>query len=298
MKSTLFPGILFSLAGALSASAANIAWVSFHSGDNAPTAAAVTAGFTKAPDIGYTNLLAANGHTVTRIVQSGTPNAALLNSFDLIIVGRSVASGSFQGAGATAWNALTAPTIMMSGYTLRASRAGFTTGETMPDTFIPTDAIVDTIRLTVNNPAHPVFAGVSLDGSNTTVNAFASEVTFGTNVQAGISVNNNPLAGSGTLLARVGTAGDPAVNGPVIAEWLAGATMANTPASVLGGHRLVFLSGSRERGITSEAAGIFDLTADGTRMLLNAVDYMAVPEPTTFTLGVLGAACLLRRRRH
>lgn len=120
----------------------------------------------------------------------------MLNTYDLIIVGRSVASGSFQAAGATAWNALTAPTIMMSGYTLRASRAGFTTGETMPDTFNPTDAIVDTIRLTVNNPAHPIFAGVSHDGTNTTVNPFATEITFGaSNVQAGISVNNNPLAG-------------------------------------------------------------------------------------------------------
>jgi hypothetical protein len=74
--------------------------------------------------------------------------------------------------------------------------------------------------------------------------------------------------------------------------------MANTPASILGGHRLVFLSGTRERNITSEASGIFDLTADGTTMFLNAVNYMAVPEPATFTLSVLGAACLFRRRRR
>lgn len=74
--------------------------------------------------------------------------------------------------------------------------------------------------------------------------------------------------------------------------------MANTPASILGGRRLVFLSGTRERGITSEGSGIYDLTADGTTMFLNAVDYMAVPEPTTFTLGVLGAACMVRRRRR
>jgi hypothetical protein len=62
----------------------------------------------------------------------------------------------------------------------------------------------------------------------------------------------------------------------VIGEWQAGATMGNSTADSLAGHRLVFLSGSREQGITSQAAGIYDLTGDGARMFLNAVEYMAV----------------------
>jgi len=45
----------------------------------------------------------------------------------------------------------------------------------------------------------------------------------------------------------------------------------------------VFLTGSREHnGLTSEGAGIYDLTEDGARMFLNAVNYMSgvVPSPT------------------
>ena len=37
------------------------------------------------------------------------------------------------------------------------------------------------------------------------------------------------------------------------------------------------LTGSRESGITSHGAGIYDLTADGGKLFLNAVNYMAQP---------------------
>jgi hypothetical protein len=40
-------------------------------------------------------------------------------------------------------------------------------------------------------------------------------------------------------------------------------------------------TGSREQGITSQGAGIYDLTTDGTKMFLNAVNYMAGTEPGT-----------------
>jgi hypothetical protein len=110
------------------------------------------------------------------------------------------------------------------------------------------------------------------------VNGYANRVTYGTLLQNGISVNTDAIAGNGTVLAVVGTAGDPTLNGMIIGEWQAGATMGNAAADVLGGHRLTFLSGSREAGITSQAAGIYDLTEDGAKMLLNAVRYMAVPK--------------------
>jgi hypothetical protein len=84
------------------------------------------------------------------------------------------------------------------------------------------------------------------------------------------------MTNGGVVLGVVGNINDPAVaSGMVIAEWLPGAVMASNPSSPLGGRRLVFLSGSRESaGLTSEGAGIYDLTADGAQMLLNAVNYM------------------------
>jgi hypothetical protein len=216
-----------------------------------------------------------------------------LNDFDLVIISRSVPSGDYETDPETAaWNGITAPMIITGGYVLRNNRLGFTTGTTIPDTAGP-------VNLMVNNPSHPIFAGVTLDAGNTTVNPYADIVTFSGSVQRGISVNTNPAAGGGTVLATIGTSGDPAFGGMAIGEWPAGATTSTTPADTLGGHRLVFLTGSREAsGVSSETAGLFDLTADGQRMFLNAVNYMAVPEPATYVLAGLGFLLVLGWRRR
>ncbi|MBI2947666.1 MAG: hypothetical protein HYY23_08460 [Verrucomicrobia bacterium] len=257
--------------------AAKIAWVSFHSADGTPSGAAATAGFTKAVDVDYTELLKANGHTVTRIVTSGTPNLALLTTFDLVIISRSVPSGDYQDAPETAaWHSLSTPTMILGGYVLRANRLGLMTGNTIPDTAGP-------VALTVNNPAHAIFAGITLDANKTMMNPFADIVSFNDIPQRGISVITDPVASGGTVLAKISTDGDPAFGGTVIAEWRTGATMSNASADKLGGSRLVFLTGSRENsGLTAEGAGIFDLTEDGKKLFLNAVSYAAtMPRPQT-----------------
>ncbi len=259
-----------------------IAWVSFHPAEDTPSTDAANAGFTEAPDAAYTRLLTANNYAVTRILTTGTPDTALLNTFDLVIISRSVPSGDYQDPPETlAWNtSLTAPTMIMGGYVLRNSRLGFTTGGTIPDT-------AGTIRLKVNNPAHPIFAGVALDAENLMVNPYANLVTWNNTLQRGISVNTDPIASGGTILATVGTAGDPAFGGMIIGEWPAGTVTANARGDVLGGRRLVFLSGSREAsGLTSHGAGIYDLTEDGATLFLNAVQYMISPPPAAPTLSI------------
>ncbi len=252
------------------AAGANIVWVSFHAADTTPSAAAATAGFTQAPDAEYTQLLRAAGHTVTRYITTATPDVNFLNTFDLVIVSRSVPSGNYQQPASTAaWHSITKPTILLGGYILRASRLGYTTGETIPDTGGP-------IRLTVNNPAHPIFSGVALDGANTMVNAFAGIASFNNIVQRGISVNSSTPADSATILATVGTDTDAAFGGMIIGEYAAGSVMANASGDVTAGKRLVLLTGSRENaGLTAEGSGIFDLEGDGVRLFLNSVSYMA-----------------------
>lgn len=294
----LYPAILAAttlVSGSLPA--ANIAWVSFHLNDNTPSAAAGTAGFTLAPDYAYTGMLRDHGHTVTRFLTTGTPNTAVLNTYDLVIISRSVPSGDYQDPPETlAWNnALTAPTMILGGYVLRNNRLGFTTGTTMPDTS-------GAVSLKVNDPSHPIFFGVPLDSNNVMANPYAHIQTFNGLNQRGISVNSDPVAGGGTVLATVGTAGDAAFGRMIIGEWQPGAVLANTPASTLGGHRLVFLTGSRERdGLTAEGSGIYDLGPDGAQLFLNAVNYMAVPEPSVITLSIVGAGllglCMKRRAR-
>jgi len=76
----------------------------------------------------------------------------------------------------------------------------------------------------------------------------------------------------------------------IIGEWQAGDHI-NTDTTTLatdtlGGHRLILLTGSRETAtpaLTSEGAGIYDLTADGAKIFLNAVKYMISPGGSTNT---------------
>jgi len=246
----------------------DIAWVSFHPADNEPGADAAAAGFTEAADKGYTDLLRKAGHNVTRVQTSGTPDVAALNEYDLVIISRSVPSGDYQDAAeAAAWNSVETPILIFGGYILRTSRLGYTTGTTMVDT----DRV---IKLLANDPNHPIFADIALDGDGLMVNDYAGIVTALDNVQRGVSINNNPIVGGGKLVATVGTSDDPTVGGMVIGEFAAGTTLANGGADTLSGHRMVFLTGSREQGFTSQGAGIYDLEADGAKLFLNAVNYM------------------------
>lgn len=300
---------LASMTVAVSAQPVKIAWVSFHAGDNAPSAGAASVGFTQAPDIGYTSLLTGAGYNVTRIVTADNFNVSSLYAYDLVIIGRSVASAHYQQANETAaWNGFTGKLIDMGGYTMRASRLGWTTGDNIPDTS-------GSVTLKPTG-LHPIFQGIPVDGaSGNMFNPFATAITYtayGTNVTArGISVNNNTLEGGGRVLATVGTPGDPAFGGALIALWgpdwsnptadpQLGVTKINGGTDVLGGWRMAFLSGTREaNGINSETAGIFDLTPDGAKLFLNSVNYFltVVPEPSSVALFAIGGLALLLRRK-
>jgi hypothetical protein len=254
-----------------------IAWVSYHAADDEPHPDAADVGFTQAPDIEYTNLLKDAGYKVMRVVTSNNPNAELLNDADLVIISRTASSGHYSGAGATRWNGITAPMINLNGYTLRNSRLGFTDGGTMVDT-------TGDIRLNALDPNHPIFAGVALtDGvmDNPYAEGAVPLPPDPSILSRGISINNNTIDDEGTVLATIAevSADTGPVGGVVIAEFPAGATMENSsgsPDDVLGGPRLVFLTGSREpSGVTGgQAAALYDLYEDGGLMFLNAVEYM------------------------
>jgi len=167
--------------------------------------------------------------------------------------------------------------IIMHGYTLQTCCLGYTTGGTMGQNMVDTTG---DITLTVNDPNHPIFAGIPLT-AGTMTNPYAGLAVYptdGTTVTGGISIDTDPLNGGGTVLATVSAAGNGPVGGTVIAEWPAGATLmhgAEPGTDTLGGHRLVFLTGARQAsGKSVHTAGIYDLSADGAQMFLNAVQYM------------------------
>ncbi len=263
--------------------AKKVAFVTFHSADDAPSTAAVNNGFTTAPDKGYTDLLKAAGYAVTRVVQSNNPDVNALNAMDLVIVSRSVASGSFQSAAADIWNTkITKPLINLNGYTLRKSRLGFYIGSTIPDT-------TGAVKLAVADVNNPIFEGIELV-NGTMKNPFATLLTYADGVAArGISVVTDAADPNGVVLATIAAAEpNTTATGPagavMIAEWQAGATLTHDGGagkSTLAGRRLVFLTGSREAasGKDAQTAGMCDLTEDGAKLFLNAVKYMLTPPP-------------------
>ena len=267
---------------------ADVTWVSFHDSDS-PSADAAAAGLTAAADIGYTDLLTANGHSVTRFLTHEPLTVAdidQLNASDLVIISRSVNSGQYDPP--TDWNTkVSAPVIAMSGYILRSSRLNLTDGTSMVDTTGP-------LTLMADDPAHPVFNGVDIDGANN-VASIGDVVTENGALQRGISINMANVVGGSVIATSTesSTAG-----GPVIAEWPAGATLNN--GEILAGPRMTFLSGSREvDGVSSQTAGLYDLTPVGETMFLNAVQHMAVPEPSSAIMVgfALMFLTLARRRR-
>lgn len=270
---------------------AKVVWVTFHAADDKPSAGAAGAGFTVAPDKAYTDLLAKAGYNVVRFVQTGTPDVNALNAANLVIAGRSVASGSFQNAASTTWNAaVTAPTIIMNGYLSRKSRLGYYTGSTIPDS-------TGDIKLKATDPNHPIFAGIPMTAGDMN-NVFAGIVTYpdGKTIARGISIVTEPINADGKLIATVSAAS--AATGPagaaMIAEWKAGAKVTHDGGAgtdTLGGRRLVFLSGSRETsGVNSETAGQYDLAADGTKLFLNAVAYMLTPPAAPVAVPLVNAS--------
>ena len=248
---------------------ARIAWVSFHTAPDAASPAARAAGMIEAPDATYTHLLEQEGYEVVRMASSSNPDMDRLQSHDLVIISRSVASGDYAtNEQVAAWHSLETPVMMLGGYITRSSRLGFTMGTTMTDTS-------GTIHLRAEDATHPVFDGIRLGTDHIMAEAYAEPVTLQGVIQRGISINQNPLWAGGKLIATNASITDNAFGGTVIAEWEKGTTMNSLGEYTLAGKRMLFLTGSREAsGYTSETAGIYDLTEEGGQMFLNAVRYL------------------------
>ena len=262
------------------------------------------------PDQGIVNLLTGAGHTVTRFNPSNSnplsaANVAALNTYDLVIIGRSIGSGSFDSAAETLeWNtSITKPLMSTNTYLSRASRLGWFVGSTQPDQVSNT--------LTFSNPGDAVssyiIGGTSMNGA-TMVNSYTEAITYpdsAVDIRGISTITDAPVAGATTI--ATGPVG--AATGQFIVSLPAGLTL--TPGSgpgnsqVLGGYRMMFLVGNRESATAPNnvvgSAGFENLTAEGEGMFLRAVNVAAnggvIPEPGTASLLLLAGASLLRRRR-
>lgn len=236
-------------------------------------------------DIGFVDLLTTASHNVTRL---DTPTLLTdteinqLNAADLVILGRANGSGQFQNENGEIWNSqVTAKVMAMSGYLVRDNRMRWVDGNGIPDSG-PTPLQV--------NPNHPIFAGIALNPDGSTVDDYNVMIDRGTSTNTNVPVGGHVLAWNPAVESN-------GVLGVAIAEWPAGATVGG--GMTLAGYRMLFNAGSREPdGSGVPDAGVLDLTSMGQQLFLNAVNYaIAVPEPSTSILGLLGALLLVVRFR-
>lgn len=260
-------------------------------------------------DEGFVSLLSSAGHTVTRFnppagaATLSATEVAALNSYDLIILGRSILSSVMDSAAKTQpWNSqVTKPILAVNSYLTRGSRLGWFPGTTQPDSVLNSLTFSD-----LNDPVQAYLTrGISLSGM-TTVNSVTEAVIYpdGAVDPRGTSLINGPTITGGTVLATTNSgissfiATIPAGT-PITAGLSAGQT--------LGGFRMQFLAGNRESTTAPNnpigSAGFENLTPDGEILFLRSVDLainngnVPIPEPATVSLAAAAALPFLRRRR-
>jgi len=210
----------------------------------------------------FIDWLTAEGHTVdARLGNWATLDAgkiAELNAADLIIISRSTSSGDFDdGEEPTQWNSITKPIILMNGYLVRSNRWKWMNTTTLVK--------ADDILLAVD-PAHPLFEGVTFEMGNMVIFRDNTVIPGITSFVGGLDVGN------GTLIARTLSA-----ENTWIAEWAVGVEFYAGAGQIAGARRLLFCAGTQE--VAVDPQGAWDLSAEGEKVLRNAIKYMLPAAP-------------------
>src|SRR5450759_82229 len=225
-------------------------------------------------DMGWVSLLQSKGYTVTRDTLTVGTRAvpltqgqiAALNTADLIIIGRTTASGNFSDT-AGFNQGITKPLIALSPHICRSSdRLNWMLGSNFDNGGSPvTKVLVKT---------HLIFTGITI-GTDSSVQMIDSSV--GPNKSTSLfRLSLGQTAGNATVLAMQSDTTNRSI---AIAYWPAG-TAFSSPANTAGGKRMWFNAGTYDNNAAFQG-GSMNLTAAGQKIFLNAVQYMI-----TGTVGV------------
>ena len=226
-------------------------------------------------DMVWVALLQSKGYTVTRdTLTIGTRATPLtqgqidaLNTADLIIIGRTTASGNFSDT-AGFNQGITKPLIALSPHICRSSdRLNWMTGSNYDNGGSP----VTKVRL----KTHPIFTGITI-GADSSVQMLDSSVGPYKSTSL-FRLTFGQTAGNATVLAMQSDTTNRSI---AIAFWPAGTAFSSSPGNTAGGKRLWFNAGTYDNNAAFQG-GSMNLTAVGQKIFLNAVQYMI-----TGTVGV------------
>lgn len=266
-----------------SAPAANVAWVS--DANDPPTAAeaATFRGFFPAgsgyTDSGFVTLLQRAGHNVIRYNQPNQQTNLLtqaeldaLNTNDLIILSRAVASGALQPVQGPQWNtSITTPIIDISAFHVRLSRFGWFTANEAPDVAPTTLGGALTGDPAADAVTDYLFSGVLMNGTNTAL-PYDEWMDRGSNPVLGVPVAGGVVHAAATYLRDDNGA---TASGIFIAGFPAG-TAVRAGADILGGYRMFFAAGSRESSVAPNSIPLYtareNLSPTGEGIFLRAVE--------------------------
>ncbi len=228
------------LAAGSAAQAGVVVWVTENTDSSSPPSP---------DDSGWTDLLAAEGHAVSRVYARDLTPALIdqMNAADLVIVSRDTDSGNYtQGSEVADWNAITAPLMLQSQYLVRNNRWKWLNTDRNPGTGDGVLEVVDT--------THPIFQGITLDPGD----------------QLDLATSSTPLGGTtdvgnGQLLAV-----DPDNDNVAIAFWDTGTEFYSGSGQTAGGPRMFFGAGN-----DGNPKGGYNLTSAGQTVFLNSVNFLA-----------------------
>jgi hypothetical protein len=234
-------------------------------------------------DQGWVDLLEGEGYEVQRedSTMQGIPLTSdqidTLESADLIIVSRATNSGVYNDP--AGWNGIAKPLLLTSAYISRGVGGG-SRWQWLNTDLLLGDGNSGAPPMRVEQPDHPIFAGVELDENN------EIEVLDGSVGSGHTSLNNTQDWGEGELLAVTAD-----LETVWIVYWQLGSNFNFDTDQYANEKRLLFACGTRESteapANPAHGVGMYNLTPAGEKMFLNAVKFMlgivdAVPDvPST-----------------
>ncbi|MGK9477829.1 T9SS type A sorting domain-containing protein [Melioribacter sp. OK-6-Me] len=186
-----------------------------------------------------------------------------LNSADLVIIGRSGASGDFGGSHKTAWNNIKAPIMLLHLWAARNNRLNWLpTGTTTSY-----DNAGDTIKAKIVLPADPVFAGITL-AEDSTMNWVVSPYDFMATTSGG----------NGTVLAR-----EAGTSNVLFVRWEPWVEFYDGAGDMPAGYRTLIGNGNDHAG----PFNYYNFTPEAKQVYLREVERMVnLPEPPPRPVGL------------